>query len=85
MTTPIRPGMTPLAPTAAPQRSPAALAAQRAFFQQALAQAGQPAAAPAVAQAAQPAATAVSAAPAAASSAAVEPAPRLGRYLDIRV
>ena len=85
MTTPIRPGMPPLAPAAASQRSPAALAAQRAFFQQALAQASQPAAAPAVAQAAQPATTPVTAAPAAASSAAVEPAPRLGRYLDIRV
>jgi hypothetical protein len=66
----------------APQKSAQALAAQRAFFQQALAQAGQPAA-PASTPAAQaaPTSTAAASAPAASS----EPSPRLGRYLDIRV
>jgi hypothetical protein len=81
MTTPIRPGLTPL-PSPAPQKSAQALAAQRAFFQQALAQAGQP-----VAPTATPAVqtiqtTTVSAAAPATSG---EPMPRLGRYLDIRV
>ena len=79
MTTPIRPGLTPLA-TPAPQKSAQALAAQRAFFQQALTQAGPPAASAPVAQTGPAVATSTSA-PAASS----EPASRLGRYLDIRV
>lgn len=80
MTTPIRPGLTPL-PTPAPQKSAQALAAQRAFFQQALAQAGQ--AAPAASlPSVQTTPTTTSVSPAAE---AVEPLPRLGRYLDIRV
>ena len=82
MTTPIRPGLTPL-PTPAPQKSAQVIAAQRAFFQQALAQAGQPAA-PAAATPSAPAiqTTTISAA---AASDERDSLPRPGRYLDIRV
>lgn len=80
MTTPIRPGLPPLA-APAPQKSAQALAAQRAFFQQALAQAGQPPAPASAPAKAASASAAVTSAPAASS----EPAARLGRYLDIRV
>ena len=80
MTTPIRPGLTPLA-TPAPQKSAQALAAQRAFFQQALTHAGQPPAASAPVAQTAPAAASSTSAPAASS----EPATRPGRYLDIRV
>lgn len=81
MTTPIRPGLTPL-PTPAPQKSAQVMAAQRAFFQQALAQAGQPAPA-----AAAPSAPAVqtTTATAVAAPAESDSLPRPGRYLDIRV
>ena len=81
MTTPIRPGLTPL-PSPAPQKSAQALAAQRAFFQQALAQAGQPAPAASSPSVQAPVTTTASVSP---SSDAGEPLPRLGRYLDIRV
>lgn len=81
MTAPIRPGLAPI-PTPAPQKSAQALAAQRAFFQQALTQAGQPAPIPAPAATPRPAA-AQTAAPAEAAPA--DPYPRLGRLLDIRV
>lgn len=80
MTTPIRPGLTPL-PTPAPQKSAQVMAAQRAFFQQALAQAGQPAA-----PAAAPSAPAVqTTATTTAAPAETDSLPRPGRYLDIRV
>ncbi len=84
MTAPIRPGLTPqLQPMPGATKSPAALAAQRAFFQAALQQAGAP-------QAAQPAAPAAppvrAAAPAAAPNASESaPLPRPGLHLDIRV
>lgn len=84
MTAPIRPGMTSLVPTAAPQRSAAALAAQRAFFQQALVQAGQ--AAPVVTTPVAAARPSVQPSQAQASPGpAPDAAPRPGRYLDIRV
>lgn len=80
MTTPIRPGLTPPT-TPAPQKSAQVIAAQRAFFQQALAQAGQPAA-----PAATPSAPAIQMTPAsAAAPAETDSLPRPGRYLDIRV
>lgn len=81
MTTPIRPGLTPF-PTPAPQKSAQVIAAQRAFFQQALAQAGQPAAPAATPSAPTIRTTAVSATAAPAES---DSLPRPGRYLDIRV
>lgn len=81
MTTPIRPGLTPL-PTPAPQKSAQVMAAQRAFFQQALAQAGQPA--PAAALPSAPAVQTTSASTVAAPAEG-DSLPRPGRYLDIRV
>ena len=81
MTTPIRPGLTPL-PTPAPQKSAQALAAQRAFFQQAMAQAGQPTPAAGLPSVQTTTKTTGSMSP---SSDAGESMPRLGRYLDIRV
>ena len=81
MTTPIRPGLTPL-PTPAPQKSAQALAAQRAFFQQAMAQAGQPTPAASLPSVQTTAKTTGSMSP---SSDAGESMPRLGRHLDIRV
>ena len=83
MTPPIRPGLTPL-PSPAPQRSAQALAAQRAFFQQALAQAGQPAA-PSVPSPAVQTTASMAKTTASEPTADSEPLPRLGRYLDIRV
>ncbi len=85
MTAPIRPGLTPLPQTPAVGKSPAALAAQRAFFHAALQQAGAPRATAPM----NPPATSAPAPQAARVAAPVEPEtaalPRLGLHLDIRV
>ncbi len=81
MTAPIRPGL-PQVPTPAPQRSAAALAAQRAFFQSALERAAQPL--PAAAATQQPAKVQPTAT-ASVTAASTDPLPRPGRLLDIRV
>jgi len=84
MTTPIRPASLP---PVAPQRSPQALAAQRAFFQTAMDRA-QGAVAP-VPTAAAPVTTPAASVATAARPLSSEPAPdavsRPGRFLDIRV
>lgn len=86
MAAPIRPDLfPPLQPRPAQASSPAALAAQRAFFQAALQQAGaaRPVApTPAVRAPAQTPAASQASAPA---QAAEGPLPRLGLHLDIRV
>ena len=90
MTTPIRPGFPQALPT--PQRSNAALEAQRAFFQSALQGTAAPvrpapqAAVQAAVQTAPPRAVTVVTTPTAQASAPDEAqAVRPGRYLDIRV
>ena len=89
MTAPIRPGLTPqLQPAPGATKSPAALAAQRAFFQAALQQAAlQQAGAPQAAQPTAPAAPPVRAASTSPtpSTSDTAPLPRLGLHLDIRV
>lgn len=84
MTAPIRPGLTPpLQPAPSATKSPAALAAQRAFFQAALQQAGAPQAAQPTTPAAPPVRTTATSFTASVSETA--PLPRLGLHLDIRV
>ncbi len=83
MTTPIRPASLP---PVAPQRSPQALAAQRAFFQSAMdrAQAASAPARPAPSPALSQPASVAAARPAPVEPIS-DPLPRPGRYLDIRV